>query len=103
MSLSNETLLFCGHKYSIKNLEFAKMLEPENESIQHKLEMCKTVQVKDEFTVGNSISDERHVNSFVRCFGVIEKQERVNNRLQVKKNQNAFSRNLVHLSINIEL
>jgi hydroxyacylglutathione hydrolase len=69
MSLPNETLLFCGHEYSIKNLEFAKMLEPENESIQQKLELCQSVREKGEFTVGNPISDERHYNPFVRCFG----------------------------------
>lgn len=68
MSLPNETLLFCGHEYSIKNLEFAKILEPENENIQHKLDLCKSVREKDEFTVGNPISDERHYNPFVRCF-----------------------------------
>jgi hydroxyacylglutathione hydrolase len=33
MSLPNETLMFCGHEYSVKNLEFAKMVEPENEQI----------------------------------------------------------------------
>ena len=69
MSLPNETLLFSGHEYSVKNLEFALMLEPENESIQQKLELCKSLRSKDEFTVGNPISDERHYNPFVRCFG----------------------------------
>jgi len=41
MSLPNETLMFCGHEYAMKNLEFAKMLEPENEAILQKLEVCK--------------------------------------------------------------
>ena len=33
MALPNETLLFCGHEYTVKNLEFAAMLEPDNPMI----------------------------------------------------------------------
>lgn len=69
MSLPNETLLFCGHEYTVKNLEFAKMLEPDNEAIQHKLEVCKQIILKSEFTVGGHLSDERLFNPFIRCFG----------------------------------
>ena len=53
MSLPNETLMFCGHEYSVKNLEFARMLEPENEVIEQKLALCKSLREKEEFTVGN--------------------------------------------------
>lgn len=69
MSLPNETLLFCGHEYTVKNLEFAKMLEPDNEAIQHKLEVCKQIILKSEFTVGGHLYDERLFNPFIRCFG----------------------------------
>ena len=69
MSLPNETLMFCGHEYSVKNLEFAKMVEPENEQIQDKLELCKHLREKDEFTVGNQLQEERFYNPFIRCFG----------------------------------
>jgi hydroxyacylglutathione hydrolase len=31
MSLPNETLMFCGHDYAVKNLEFALMIEPDND------------------------------------------------------------------------
>jgi hydroxyacylglutathione hydrolase len=30
MSLPNETLVFCGHEYSLNNLRFAKYIEPDN-------------------------------------------------------------------------
>lgn len=69
MSLPHETLMFCGHEYSIKNLEFAKMLEPENEAIDQKLELCKSLRDQGEFTVGNQLQEERMYNPFVRCFG----------------------------------
>jgi hydroxyacylglutathione hydrolase len=69
MSLPNETLMFCGHEYSVKNLEFARMLEPENEVIEQKFALCKSLREKDEFTVGNQLQEERLYNPFVRCFG----------------------------------
>jgi hydroxyacylglutathione hydrolase len=68
MSLPNESLMFCGHEYTIKNLEFAKKLEPDNPHIEQKLEMCRELREKDEFTVGNQIQEERMYNPFVRCF-----------------------------------
>ena len=55
MSLPNETLMFCGHDYSVKNLEFARMLEPDNEYIEAKLDLCRHLRQKDEFTVGNQL------------------------------------------------
>ena len=33
MALPNETLLFCGHEYTERNLEFALKVEPENQTI----------------------------------------------------------------------
>ena len=54
MSLPNETLLFCGHEYTQKNLEFALMIEPENDSIHSKLESVKSMG-PDSFSVGNQI------------------------------------------------
>ena len=41
MALPNETLVFCGHEYSVKNLEFAQKVEPENETIASKLDLLR--------------------------------------------------------------
>ena len=38
MALPNETLVFCGHEYTVSNLEFAQKLEPENDTIASKLD-----------------------------------------------------------------
>ena len=52
MALPNETLVFCGHEYSIKNLEFAHTLEPENETIASKLDLMRQMRENGHFTVG---------------------------------------------------
>lgn len=70
MALPNETLVFCGHEYSIKNLEFALKVEPENETAASKLELMRQMRKdKEHFTVGSPLMDERLYNPFVRCFG----------------------------------
>ena len=68
MSLPNETLLFCGHEYTEANLKFALMLEPENNFTHHKLDLVQSMG-PDNFSVGSQLSEERHYNPFVRCFG----------------------------------
>ena len=67
MSLPNETLLFCGHEYTEANLKFALMLEPDNDIIQHKLDLVRSMDPNG-FSVGSQLQEERHYNPFVRCF-----------------------------------
>ncbi len=36
-SLADETLLYCGHEYTLSNLQFASTVEPDNKAIQVRL------------------------------------------------------------------
>ena len=36
-TLPESTLIFCGHEYTVENLEFATMVEPENKAVRDKL------------------------------------------------------------------
>jgi len=69
MALPNETLVFCGHEYSVKNLEFAEKVEPENDTISSKLDLMRQMRADKHFTMGSPLMDERLYNPFVRCFG----------------------------------
>lgn len=69
MALPNETQVYCGHEYSVKNLEFALKLEPENDTIESKLQLMRQMVKDGHFTVGSPLVDERLYNPFVRCFG----------------------------------
>jgi len=44
------------------------MVEPDNDMIDMKIEMCEELRAKKEFTVGNQLQEERMYNPFVRCF-----------------------------------
>lgn len=39
--LPGHTKVYCGHEYSLQNLAFARHVEPQNETVQKKIEWCK--------------------------------------------------------------
>lgn len=43
-SLPEQTLVYCGHDYTVENYEFALMIEPENEAVKQYLERAKQAQ-----------------------------------------------------------
>ena len=64
--LPNDTLVFPGHEYTQKNLEFCLKVDPENEFLKDKFEWVKQTRRKGEFTVGSRLIEERLYNPFLR-------------------------------------
>lgn len=64
--LPDDTLVFCGHEYTITNLKFAASVEPENKYVSEKLEWAKQQVENGEPTVPTSIADEKKTNPFMR-------------------------------------
>ena len=67
MSLPNETMLFCGKEYTVKNLKFAKQIEPDNSMIDHKAKHAEAIRANGDFTVGSKLMEEHLYNPFIRC------------------------------------
>lgn len=66
-SLPKETMIYCGHEYTVSNLEWAMGVEWENEEISKKLKLSKEKIAKGEFTVPGSVGEEILTNVFMRC------------------------------------
>lgn len=66
LALPDETLIYCGHEYTIKNLEFALSLEPNNQAIQERLEKAKELQAQGKPTVPTTLAEEKETNPFLR-------------------------------------
>ncbi len=65
--LPNDTLVFPGHEYAKKNLEFCMKLDPNNDFLKDKYEWVeKTTKIGD-FTVGGRLIEERLYNPFLRA------------------------------------
>lgn len=67
INLPNETLLFCGHEYTLANLKFAKYIEPDNPMIDIKIQQVEMAVKNGEFSVPSKLMDERLYNPFIRC------------------------------------
>lgn len=66
-NLPLETLIYCGHEYTEKNLQFAEMVEPNNKDIQTRLQETHLLRQKNKPTVPASLSIEKNTNPFLRC------------------------------------
>jgi hydroxyacylglutathione hydrolase len=65
-SLPPETRVFCGHEYTVKNLEFSAHVEPDNDFVRTSLEGARAKRKRGEPTVGSTLADERRHNPFMR-------------------------------------
>jgi hydroxyacylglutathione hydrolase len=66
-SLAEDTLVYCGHEYTVNNLQFACTIEPGNRASVEYLEECRALRTRDQATVPSTIRRERNVNPFLRC------------------------------------
>ncbi|KAF8822044.1 hydroxyacylglutathione hydrolase [Cardiosporidium cionae] len=61
-----DTLVFCGHEYTLENLKFALSIEPHNPHLQNKLEWVKAVLAKNIPTIPSTLKEELLYNPFCR-------------------------------------
>jgi hydroxyacylglutathione hydrolase len=66
-ALPADTLVYCGHEYTLSNLQFALAVEPENSAAAEYLAHCRELRARDEATVPSDMRRERNVNPFLRC------------------------------------
>jgi hydroxyacylglutathione hydrolase len=66
-SLPDDTLVYCGHDYTLENYEFALSLEPDNNVVQQRLDEVRQAQRRGEPTVPSSLSQEKATNAFLRA------------------------------------
>lgn len=65
-ALLPETRLYCGHEYTVKNLQFALDVDPENADIQRKMLWAQQMRKEGNFTVPSTIGEELKINPFMR-------------------------------------
>lgn len=65
-TLPPDTKVYCGHEYTVKNLEFALTVEPKNEILKQKLVWARDVRNRQLATVPSTITEELQTNPFMR-------------------------------------
>lgn len=64
--LSDSTEVYCGHEYTLKNLEFAQMVEPMNQNIAIYLKKVIDLRSKNLPSLPSTLKLEKTVNPFLR-------------------------------------
>lgn len=65
-ALPEDTLICCAHEYTLSNMEFARHILPEDQSIEHFYQKVKELRVKSLKTLPSTLQKEREINLFLR-------------------------------------
>lgn len=66
-ALPVETLVYCAHEYTLDNLAFAQVVEPENLELQKRIAEARATRQQGLPTVPSKLSLEKATNPFLRC------------------------------------
>ncbi|KAL2608981.1 hypothetical protein R1flu_027554 [Riccia fluitans] len=64
--LPDETLIYCGHEYTLSNAKFAMSLEPTNETLSSHYEKIAQLRRKGLPTIPTTLGEEKKFNPFLR-------------------------------------
>jgi hydroxyacylglutathione hydrolase len=64
--LPEDTLMYCGHEYTLANAEFALTVEPGNEALRKRVEEAREQRRAGKPTIPVTIGLERQTNPFLR-------------------------------------
>ncbi|HEU5280482.1 MAG TPA: hydroxyacylglutathione hydrolase [Gammaproteobacteria bacterium] len=65
--LPDDTLVYCGHEYTLANLHFAQQVEPANEGILHRIKLSENLRLNNQPTLPSTMALEIQTNPFLRC------------------------------------
>lgn len=66
-ALPDETLVYCGHEYTLSNIGFAKAVEPANAALADRERVEASTRAAGRPTLPTTIGRERATNPFLRC------------------------------------
>jgi hydroxyacylglutathione hydrolase len=65
-ALPDATRIFCAHEYTLENLRFAAMIEPDNAAIQERVKTSERLRQAGQATVPSTLALEKASNPFLR-------------------------------------
>ncbi|MGH8529532.1 MAG: hydroxyacylglutathione hydrolase [Nevskiales bacterium] len=66
-ALPPATQIFCGHEYTLANLQFARVVEPDNVAVAQKLAAVRRLRDRGQPSLPSTLADEQACNPFLRC------------------------------------
>lgn len=78
-SLSDATLVYCTHEYTLSNLHFARAVEPENPAIAARFAQVSAWRAQGHCSLPSNLALEKATNPFLRC-GETSVKEKIDER-----------------------
>ncbi len=66
-ALPDETVVYCGHEYTLANAEFAVSVEPDNAALADRAAQIRALRAEDKPTLPTTIKREKETNPFLRA------------------------------------
>lgn len=66
MTLPGDTVLYCGHEYTLSNAKFALTIEPENDALQSRAKLVEALRADNRPTLPTRLDLELQTNPFLR-------------------------------------
>jgi len=66
-ALPDETMLYCGHEYTLSNARFSLAVDPDNEELKARTAEVVALREKGAFTVPSRLGQEKRINPFLRA------------------------------------
>jgi len=67
MALPDETLIYCGHEYTLANCKFALSLKPSDPFLKKMYSSLEEKRERGEFTIPSTMAFEKQFNPFLAC------------------------------------
>ena len=65
--LPDDTMVYCGHEYTLANARFAVTADPDNEQLTARLKEIEELRAADEHTLPTRLGTEKETNPFLRA------------------------------------
>lgn len=66
-ALPDETLIYCGHEYTLTNAAFCKSITPDNPDLLIRIENVKALRAEGKPTIPVSLATEKNTNVFLKA------------------------------------
>src|SRR5262245_34473467 len=66
-ALPDDTKVYCGHEYTLANIEFARKVDPGNAALAAREEKARKLREAGRPTLPSTLGEERATNPFLRC------------------------------------
>jgi hydroxyacylglutathione hydrolase len=67
LALPDQTKVYCGHEYTLANMQFAKAVEPANAALAEREKRDQALRDRGLPTLPSTLGDEKATNPFLRC------------------------------------